>query len=292
MPQQISPAIMGRKDRFLLYGDGGTGKTHLALTAPPPIYYVCTGGENELDTFYSKHFQEAYKRNHGHYLQEKDLQYDFVDLPFSWKNDDASGFDQIKKKIEEAVVASMGGGFQFNSIVFDNASTLTDLQIEKAIKLSALSSNAPDKTTQKKYDETGILQVADFEWKDVMNMMEKFLSEAFVLDKVFVVIAHEWEQIVTDRATKVQSTTKIKPAFIGKQRDDIPNMFSNVWRMYNYADNKTAARTIGKDSNPVTIAKTRVGGILPNDWPDPDIQVAIEKFRVHAQNQSNTNLSK
>lgn len=291
MPQQISPAMLGRKDRFLLYGDSGTGKTHCALTAPPPIYYVCTGAENELDTFYSKNFQDNYKKLHGHFLQEKDLQYDFVDLPFSWKNDDASGFDQIKAKVEKAVVESIGGGFQFNSVVFDNASTLIDLQIEKAIKLSAISSST-DKSTEKKYNETGILQVADFEWKDVMNMMEKFLSEVFVLDKVFVVIAHEWEQVVTDRATKVQSTTKIKPAFIGKQRDDIPNMFSNVWRMYNYADNKTAARTIGKDSNPVTIAKTRIGGIIPTEWPDPDIQIAIQKFKVHAQNQSNTNLPK
>lgn len=289
MPQQISPSIIGKKDKFLIYGDPGTGKTHLALSAPTPIYYVCTGLEEELQTFYSKRFQEKYKKVHGHYLQEKDVIFDAVDLAFSWKNEDATGFDQVKDLIQKAVNMEKAGEIKFNSIVIDNISTLTELQIEKAIQLSNTSKpvEQKSKSTQEKYVESGVLQIADFEWKDVMNMMSKFLSEAFVLDKHFIIIAHEWEQVVTDRATKVQSTTKVKPAFIGKQRDQIANLFSNVWRLYNVG-NITAARTVGKDANPEVIAKSRVGGVISDDWPDPDIQIAIQKFRTHAENISKT----
>jgi hypothetical protein len=288
--RQINSSIIGGADKFLIYGDPGTGKTHLALTAPPPILYLCTGLQEELQTFYGKNFQEKYKMLHGRYLREDEVLFDAVDLAFSWKNEDATGFDQVKDMIQKAVNMEKAGEIKFNSIVIDNVTTLTELQIEKAIRLANLSRppEATSKSTEQKYIESGVLQVADFEWKDVMNMMSKFLSEAFVLDdKVFVVIAHEWEQVVTDRATKVQSTTKVKPAFIGKQRDQIANLFSNVWRMYNIGQ-ITAARTVGKDANPEIIAKSRIGGVISTDWHDPSLQLAIQKFRIHAENMSKT----
>ncbi len=285
-PEQMNTSVVEDKRTFMAYGDPGTGKTHFALTAPTPIYYVCTGSKEELQTFYSARFQDKYKSRHGHFLEEKDVLFDFVDLMFSWKNADATGFDQVKKKIDIALQMEKAGEIQFNSIVVDNVSTLTELQIEKAISLSAISKpiESKGKSSEEKYAETGVLQVADFEWKDVMNMMHKFLSELFVVDKTFVIIAHEWEQVVTDRATKVQSTTKVKPAFIGKQRDGIANLFSNVWRFYNKG-NLSACRTVGLEANPEIIAKTRLGGIISDDWLDPDIQIALQKFNTYIKNR-------
>lgn len=287
MPQPINKSIAEDKRTFLIYGDPGVGKTHLALTAPTPIYYVCTGSKEELQPFYGNRFRDKYKKVHGHYLAEEDVLFDFVDLAFSWKNEDATGFDQVKKMIDIALQQEKAGEIKFNSIVIDNISTLTELQIEKAIRLASLSKppESKGKSSEDKYKEDGVLQVADYEWKDVMNMMQKFLSELFNVDKCFIILAHEWEQVVTDRTTKVQSTTKVKPLFIGKQRDLIANLFSNVWRISTSGE-CSVARTIGKDANPEIIAKTRIGGVISNDWIDPDIQVALEKFRVHMANIS------
>lgn len=288
-PQPINKSVAEDKRTFLLYGDPGTGKTHCALTAPTPIYYICTGSKEELQTFYSERFREKYKKRHGHYLAEEDVLFDYVDLMFSWKNEDATGFDQVKKMIDIALKMEKDGEIKFNSIVVDNISTLTELQIEKAIRLASMSkpADAKGKSSEEKYKDDGVLQVADYEWKDVMNMMQKFLSELFNVDKTFIILAHEWEQVVTDRTTKVQSTTKVKPLFIGKQRDQIANLFSNVWRIY-VSGNLSVARTVGKDANPEIIAKTRIGGVISDDWMDPDIQVALEKFRVHMANIKST----
>ena len=286
MPQQISPDIIGKSEKFLLYGHPGVGKTHCALTLPPPIYYICTGGPDEVQTFYSKTFQAKHK------LREQDLLIDSVDLTFSWKLGKADGFDQIKKMIEEAIRMEQAGEINFNSIALDNITTLTELQIEKAILLADMSKSpeaqAKGDSTKKKFDETGVLQVADYEWKDVMNMMAKFLSELFVIKKNFCIVAHEWEQVVTDRKTKKAEVTAIKPLFIGKQRDLIPNLFSNVWRIYPTGQ-ISAARTIAGTS-PSVIAKTRIGGILSPDYPDPNLSDVISKFKKHAEEQSEKSL--
>lgn len=284
-PQPISPElVLSGSEKFLLYGDPKVGKTHCALTLPPPIYYICTGSKDELQTFYSKRFQE---KKYVNKLLEKDLLVDYVNLTFNWKLGEVNGYDQVKNLIEKALELEQKGEIHFNSIVIDNITTLTELQIEKAIRLADTSrpAGATGKSTAEKFDQTGVMQVADFEWKDVMNMMQKFLGELLVLNKNFAIIAHEWTQTVSDRGTKQVVEVAIKPSFIGKQRDTMANLFSNIWRIYP-SGQLSAARTVGKDKDPNIIAGTRIGGIIPDDYPDPDLSFVINKFKAHAEEMS------
>ncbi len=276
----ITPDIIGGAEKFLLYGDPGVGKTHCALTAPPPILYICVAGPDEVQTFYSKNFQKKY----GDRLSEKDLIIAYVEEDFSWGLGKGTGFDDVKQLIEDAVEQEEAGDFTFNTIVIDNMTTLTEQQVTKAIVLSD-KRPSEKQSTKDKYAKDGVLQVADFEWKDVMNMMAKFLSELFTLDKNIIIVAHEWEQTVSNRVTKQSDVIAVKPLFIGKQRDLIANLFSNVWRIYPKGE-KSAARTVLKEQNPNIIAKTRVGGIVSNDYLDPDISAAIDKFKKHAEAMS------
>ena len=282
-PSPISPDIIGGNEKFLLYGDPGVGKTHCALTAPPPIYFVSVSGPDEVQTYYSKYFQEKY----GERLPEKDLLVDYTKTSFSWGLGEGTQFDQVKQMIETTMEMEEKGEIPVSStIVIDNMTTLTEQQVSKAIVLSDQVSQSEKASTREKYEATGVLQVADFEWKDVMNMMAKFLSELFTLDKNIVIVAHEWEQTVTNRKTKQSDVIAIKPLFIGKQRDLIANLFSNVWRIYPVGAVSSAARTVSQEQNPNIIAKTRVGGVVSRDYMDPDLSSAIGKFKKHAEEMS------
>lgn len=291
MAQEISPEVVGigKNENFLLWGDPGVGKTHTALTllGIGPTFLMTVGRMNESKTYYSEYFQKWKRDNkvpadHKLYVDTATETFDFEDPKSA-----AVGFDNVKRQIESAFEDDAKGINQFSSIIVDNMSMTTDFQINKAIKLSDQNKGpeSKGKSTLEKAKELGGLSPADFEWKDVQNMMAKFLSELFATSKNIVIIAHEWEQTVTNRSTKQSDLIAVKPQFVGKQRDNIANLFDNVWRMH-VDGGQYYARTVSQSKPFSVIAKTRIGGVIDKDYMNPDLSAVIRKFQVHAAKYS------
>jgi len=98
MPK-LTSEIIGRREKFLLYGAPKRGKTFCALTAPEPIFFLAIGGPNEAKTYFSKQFQDK----HG----QKDIY------------------------IESAIENVDKMGRCSNPVGFDHACTLLDEVLEK-----------------------------------------------------------------------------------------------------------------------------------------------------------------
>lgn len=288
MPELISPdsAGIGRNEQFLLYGDPKVGKSHAALTVLGlgNAYLMSVGRSNESKTYYSAKFQDYIKKR-GYkgelYMDVSHETFDFEDPTTA-----AVGFDNTKALIEEAYDQDAKGIISFNSVIIDNISITTDFQINKAIKLSDANrsgeSQARTKSTLDKAKELGGVAPADFEWRDVQNMMAKFLSELFATPKNIIVIAHEWEQTVTNRSTKQSDVVAVKPRFVGQQRDTIAAMFDNVWRFYAQGQ-FYYARTVPQDKPFSIIAGSRIGGLVDAEYMNPDLTDTINKFKTHAE---------
>lgn len=275
-PEPISPAIIGEREKFLLYGDPGMGKTFCALTLPEPIYFLAIGGPNEAKTYYSEQFQ----KKHG----KKEILLDFVgEKIIKGRVEAPSAFDDACIKLDEALELDQARTQEFASIVVDNATALSEFQMNKVIEIGHTSRNPEAKgfSTYEKFMKHGILTPFDAEWGASQSLMQKFVSWIFSLDKHVALVGHEYDVTVPNRATQGESLIGVKPLFIGKQRDRIANMFDNVWR-FTKQGQLYIARTMPQDKPFTVIAKTRVGGVVDHDYIDPDLSDTIKQFQKYA----------
>jgi hypothetical protein len=277
----ISPSIIGEREKFLIYGEPGTGKTFDALTAPAPIFFLAVGGSNEAKTYYSKQFQ----KKHG--KKEIFISVAEESTDASGKFDQAQGFDNACRLMDEALEEDDKGTTQFATIVIDNATVLEEYQMNKVIEVShsGVASKGRDtsQTTYQKYQDSGILTPFDSDWGAAQSLMAKYLSWLFRLDKHIVLVAHEYQDTTTNRATQSREITGIKPLFVGNQRGRVANMFDNVWRKTK-SGQLYVARTEPLDRPFPVIAKTRIGGIIPADYSNVDLTDVIDQFQEHAKN--------
>ena len=277
MPELLTFDVFQETEKFLLYGHPKTGKTHCALTLPEPIYFIAVGAPNEAKTYFSKKFREA----HGKKVIFIDTAYE----PRGKKGqfETAVGSDQVSILLDEALELDDKGELEFASIIIDNATVLSEFQMNKTIEISSAMKDNPDtSTTLKKFRESGILSPADHDWGGAQSLMTKFVSWLFTVDKNVVLVAHEHETTISNRASQNSDLIAVKPQFIGKQRNDIANLFDNVWR-FSREGPSYYART-EPQSNPFTvIAGTRVGGIANADYKDPNLSKTIAKFQKYAK---------
>lgn len=283
----VTPAVVGEKEKFLLYGNPKTGKTHCGLTLPEPILFVAVGGPNEIKTFYSKKFQDKYPGR-----QPPILCYAGEEIGDKGRFEHALGFDRVTTQMGRALEMDARGELEFASIVVDNATVLSELQMNKVIEIGHENRNPDAKgySTFEKFKEHGILTPFDAEWGAAQSLMQKFTSWIFSLDKHVAFIAHEYEVSVPNRATQGQDLVGVKPLFIGKQRDRIANMFDNVWRFYTQGQ-LHVARTIPQDQPFTIIAGSRIGGVVSSEYQDPNLSAAIRKFQAHAESVGKSNPS-
>lgn len=272
-PQQISPDIIGESEQFLIYGKPKTGKTFLALTLPPPILFISIGQNREAKTYYSKPFQEKHAAN----------------LPPDQLRIHVGMTSQEVKDLTEAALEGdyAGTGFQFNSIVLDNISRLIAAQLQVAFDLSfdraASGSGNVTKTAKAKQEEYGAIVPQQQDYGVAKSIMQAFLSELMAVDKHLAVIAHEYDTF-TSGPGQTQILSKVEPNFIGKDRQDMGNLFDNVWRMDKDGSRYIARTEEGTDPKGFSIqAGSRIGGVVAKDYLNPNLGEAIEKFRAHAQ---------
>lgn len=286
---ELTPQIASGNEHFLLYGEPGTGKTHCALTIPEPIYFLSCGSINELKTYYSKTFQDKHGKKEIYVDIAKE---NYVDGVFKG----AVAMDQVSTLLDDALEGdAKGTGPQFRSIIIDNATQVTDFQLNKVTEIAYMGvkqnpkkeAGAEEKTSYWKYAEHGIFAPQDSDWGAAQSIMRKWQSWMMGVEKNFVFVAHEYHEMKKiDRHT--QEIVGIYPLFIGQDRDRIANYFDNVWQMSivggagkpNEPSIATAARTV-EGTSPVVIAKTRIGGLLPRDYLNPNLSDVIKKFKEH-----------
>jgi hypothetical protein len=257
-PTQISPAIIGEHERFILYGKPKVGKTFCALTLPPPIYFLTFVDASEAKVFYSKSFQAKVK------LRPEDL---LIDVATSSQH----AKDLANKAMEDD---ASGKGPQFNSIVVDSASELIEFQLESAMGL--VDSVLKDKDVSNPHKG---------EWGQAQNIMRIFVSELYAVPKHLAFVAHEYE-IQAPGPGQTSVVVAVTPWFIGKQRTDMGRKFDNVWRFTRDGSGMYAARTeAGTDPKGgyAITAGSRIDGVVPRDYSNPNLTDAIKKFRAHAE---------
>lgn len=280
-PKPLSSDMIGQREKFLLYGEPKTGKTFCAGTLPEPIYYLAIGGDNEPKTFLGKDFI----RKHG----KKDIQFDEIKETRGARGivNEPSGFDDACIALDEALEMDDKGTFQFASIVVDNATILSEMQMAKAIAISHMGAKAGKETTMDKYEASGILTPYDNDWGAAQSLMRQFVSWLFNIDKHVALIAHEHKETTTDRKTRTQQIVAVKPQFIGKDRDQISNIFDNVWR-FSRNGQLYVARTTPLGSPFPVIAGSRIGGIVDENYSDPNLADVIEEYKDYAKEYDTT----
>ncbi|MEE8113066.1 MAG: AAA family ATPase [Nitrososphaerales archaeon] len=282
-PIPLTSEIIGGREKFLLYGAPKRGKTFTALTAPGPIYFLAIGGPNEAKTYFSKQFQEK----HG----KKDIiiQSALENVDKHGRCKTPAGFDHACNLLDRALELDDKGALPtetggFETIVIDNATVLQEFQMNKTIYISNLtrSNSATGASTIDKVKQHGVLKPSDSDWGGAQSLMQNWYSWLFKLDKNIVFIAHEYEVTKADRATQTINLIGVQPLFVGKQRIRIANAFDNVWH-FTYDHANYQARTVPQEVPTDIIAGTRVGGVIDKEWINPDLSVAIDKFKKHAE---------
>lgn len=282
MPQRATPdKIVGQHEKFLFYGGPKTGKTFAALTAPSPVYVVLFGGPNEIKTMYSREFQNQYGD------QEIFFDVAFETIGERGEFNEATGFDHACDLIDDALEqdADPNNEFHFNTLVVDSATMLVMYQMHKAIELSfdTVASSGKgriDKTAMQKLRDTGILIPADNDYLSQQSLNRKFVNWLFQIPKHVILVAHEWQNIVTDRATKKETLTQAKPWFYGKDRNDVPAIFDNVWRFVKDGQFYEVHTVADGDK---FMAGTRVGGVLDRIVRNLDVSEAIRELQQFPQ---------
>lgn len=274
MPIELTPdEVLGHHEKFLIYGPPGAGKTFLALTAPDPIYALTIGGRNELKTRYSKHFLDRYP--------EKVIYFDEVkeDREDGWEvKDNPTGLDQVKRMLDAFYEWNFKEDRGIQTVIIDNATTLEELQLNKAIAAEYAMAGNKAKTALRAERDWGIRRPHDSTWSGAQSLMDKFVNYIFELPFHVVFVAHErqeWEQI---EKTRQRQLVKVLPAFIGQQRTSIPRAFDNVWRMQQEGGGRNAQFSCQTVGDEIVLAKTRVGGILEPVERNLDLTEVINEF--------------
>lgn len=270
-PKKLTSEIIGVKEKILLYGEPGVGKTHAGGTMPPPTYFLCVGGENELKTLRGRAFIEQNPK------KADQIWFDSVQEPRSERGrfKDAHAFDEAGDKIDEALALDEKGEMPFNSIVVDNVTGLRSVTMNKAIEFNYFRTQNKDQTAYRRLFDENILVPADMDWQSQMSLMKQFMEWMFQIDKHVLVTAHEWTQTKTNRKNHSQTVTARRPHFTGNNRTEIPLMFDNVWWMFAEGGGRSRIHSIQTIGDDITLAKTRVGGAFTGEVRNPDMEELI-----------------
>lgn len=277
MPRLLDDSVIGEKEKFLIYGDGGTGKTFSALTLPPPIYVVVFGGENELKTMRSPDYRNKYPEMEGQ------IYFDCVQEQLGEMGHfvSATAYDQACLLIDEALRQSEAGDLpEFQSIVIDSATGLRRYAMNKAMEVNYTRTSTKGKTALDRLRDQNIIIPGDNDYMSEMSLTSQFMDWVFDLPYHVCVTTHVWLDKEFNRKTRETTIRSRKPLFTGNLREYVPTKFDNVWYFDAVASGKSVinrAQTVGDDQ---TFAKTRMGGILGQKIQDVNFRDVIAKFKA------------
>lgn len=278
-PQTLGPEVVGQHEKILGYGKPKTGKTFAGGTMPGRVYFLCVGGENELKTLTSPDFLEKYPEKRGK------IQYDWVreERGKRGKFKKATAFDKACDKLDEALEldADPDEEFGFDSLVIDNATMLNQYQMDKAMEINHGRSSGGETAVERlrKYD---IRIPGDNDWQSQMSLMTQFIEWLFELDKHVFVIAHEYKE--TERQNRRdEKVVGIRPQFTGKNRQNIPLHFDNVWRFNYSGGGKSRQYEVQTQGDDTVLAGTRFGGVFPKTIRDINMADCIERMQKRAK---------
>lgn len=275
MPKPIDDSIIGVHEKILLYGLGGSGKTFAAGTMPGTVYFIVFGGQNEVKTLRSPDFRNKHPQKEGHLF----FDYAVEEIGARGHFVSAAAYDMACDLIDEALALEAAGDFQFDSIVIDSATGLRRFGMNKAIEVNFGRAIGKDKTSLQRLRDSNIIIPGDNDYMSEMSLTIQFMDWIFRLPKHVCVCTHEWQVKQRDRKTGDSQVTSRLPLFTGKNREEIPGMFDNVWHIRP----KPTGRGILSEAITVpdefTFAKTRMGGILAPIERDPNLSEIIERMK-------------
>jgi hypothetical protein len=283
MPELLTPElVLGQREKILLIGEYGTGKTQIALSAPDPIWAIGVGGLNEFKTRYSKHFINKVGKKEVYVdsvIEGRGAQGTMLDNP--------TGFDAFCDTIDAGLEWNDKQGNIIESLVIDNATILEIYQMNKAIAAEYMMAGNVQKTTLTREREYGIRKPGDNTYAGAQSLMDRIVGWLFELPFHIILVSHEYKEWapVSDKPNeRNKRVVGVKPLFVGQQRINIPNMFDNVFRNTVSGSGRTRqfyTQTVGDD---VVAAKVRVGGILQaENEKDLNLTDMIDRFKAHGE---------
>lgn len=282
MPRKLTPdAVLGKYEKFLLYGTPGTGKTQLAFSAPDPIYAIGVGGENEFKTVYSKKFIDM----HG----KREIFFNSVTEsrgPRGQMLDNPNGFDQVCDTIDKFLEWNEAKNIGIQTLIIDNSTVLEEYMMNKAIAAEYAMATGKSKTTLSREREYGIRRPHDTTWAGAQSLMESIVRWLFELPFHIVLVAHEYQTFTQKENSRERQLIGVAPLFVGQQRVMIANAFDNVWRTTTGGGGRNQQFNIQTIGDELVTAKTRVGGILNAVERNLSLSEVIKSFKEHASSLS------
>lgn len=280
-PERATPtSVLTEYEHILLYGEGGTGKTFTAGTAPEPQWWLTPGGKNELKTVFSPAFQ----KNHG--AKEIFVTSVSEDREKGHIKDDPEGYDRCCLAVDDFLQENEREGLGVKTIVVDNATVLEEYMMSKAIMAEYHMASNKEKTALKMERSFGIRKPHDSTYGGAQSLMDQFAHWLLELPFHVIFIGHTYEVYEAGDQRGQQLLKAIQPLFVGKQRTLIPNMFDNVWYMSVSGGGRSRSFGMRTEKTEKIQARTRVGGLLhPDRETNVNIAEIIERFADYAKSQ-------
>lgn len=276
----VASEVLGQYERILLFGEGGTGKTHIAGTAPEPQWWLTPGGKNELKTIFGKNFIEKHGKKEKYISSVKEARIK------GQMQDDPTGYDEICDRIDAFLEWNYAKNIGVQTIIVDNATVLEEYMMNKAIMAEYHLASGKTKTTLHREREYGIRRPGDNTYGGAQSFMDRFLNWLVELDFHLVFVAHEYSNYKSeDDNSRNRVLTSVKPLFVGAQRTSVPNKFDNVWLTEASGGGRGVTYGMRTVRDEIYYAKTRVSGILEVYERNPNLTDIIGEFSQYAKEQ-------
>lgn len=147
----------------------------------------------------------------------------------------------------------------FDTIIVDSGSSLTEFAINKAMEENARMELSQSKSKSR---SAGFRIMAIQDWGSAMNMFQQFMDWVRSLNKNVVLICHEYQETNDDGAVM-----RIQPLLIGQLRQKIAKDFDEVWYSFKEGTRNNVEFKLQTIGDSRRMAKSRLGCLSPvEEW--------------------------
>ena len=280
-PEQADPSkILGQHELILLYGPGGTGKTHTLLTAPKPLWILTPGGRNEVKPM----FGPSFIKKHGKIWKDVHITQVRESREKGQMTDNPTGYDQCCDAVDAFLEWNDKNGIGTATIAVDNATRIEEYMMNKAIMAEYHLASTKEKTTLARERAFGIRRPGDNTYGGAQSFMDRWVNWLAELPFHLVFVAHDYRTYDKVGENSREKTLKsVEPLFVGAQRTSVPNKFDNVWYALTQGGGRSQTWSVQTVRDETYYAKTRVGGIFSEYVRDPNLTEMIGELSQHAK---------